>query len=157
MFAIHSTPINKTAFFTVYCPNMGYRNDQRIERCEEYENVLFAINHLSNELREMKRRHKEKVKRVNSLRISEPEKKEILLTLSETYKDMKKPLVRRFYELSERKEYLREKYGIVGRTKEKLSFHSILIHELFRFMTKEQGDLALERTRERCRELNIGY
>ncbi|MBN6074878.1 hypothetical protein HYE60_06410 [Aggregatibacter actinomycetemcomitans] len=157
MFAIHSAPINKTAFFTVYCPNMGYRDDQRIECCEEYENVLFAINSINDELRQLKLDHKKRIKKVESLPIPDTEKRELLNALSETYRDIKAPLVKRFFELTKLKDEIKEKMGIIGRTKEKLSFNSILIHELFRFMTKEQGDIALERTRERCRELKIQY
>ncbi len=157
MFATHSSPINKTAFFTVYCPNMGYRDDQRIEYCEEYENVLLAINSINDELRQLKLEHKKRIKKVESLPISNAEKKELISVLSATYRDIKSPLIKRFFELTTLKDEIKEKMGIIGRTKEKLSFHSILIHELFRFMTKEQGDLALERTRERCRELKIQY
>ena len=97
MFATHSSPINKTAFFTVYCPNMGYRDDQRIEYCEEYENVLLAINSINNELRQLKLEHKKRIKKVESLPISNAEKKELISVLSATYRDIKSPLIKRFF------------------------------------------------------------
>jgi len=156
-FATHSSPINKTAFFTVYCPNMGYRDDQRVEYCEEYENVLFAINRINDDLRKMKLQYKKKIRKVEVLPLSDDEKKDIICSMASEYKEMKQPYIKRFFELTEQKETLKAKFGIIGKTKEKLSFHSILIHELFRFMTKEEGDIALERTRARCRELKIQY
>lgn len=80
-----------------------------------------------------------------------------MVAMADEHKKLKQPYIDRLSELAKEKDVIKEKMGIIGQAKEKLSFHSILIHELFRFLTKEQGDIALERTRERCRELKIQY
>lgn len=78
-FATHSSPVNKTAFFTVYCPNMGYRDDQRIECCEEYENVLLAINSINDELRTRNLSTKKELKKFKVYLFQMPKRKNLLM------------------------------------------------------------------------------
>lgn len=157
VFATHSEPINKTAYFTVYRPNLGYREDARIERCDELGDILFAINKINHELRKINVEHKRNFKKIQNLDLSDRDKKLLMVAMADEHKKLKQPYIDRLSELAKEKDVIKKKMGIIGQAKEKLSFHSILIHELFRFLTKEQGDIALERTRERCRELKIQY
>lgn len=157
IFATHSEPINKTAYFTVYCPKMEYRNDARIERCDELGDILFAINKINHELKKINLEYRKEFRKIEDLDLTDREKQILRLAMANKHKKLKQPYIDRISELAKEKDAVKEKMGIIGQVKEKLSFHSILIHELFRFLNKEQGDIALERTRERCRELKIQY
>ena len=155
MFAIHSIPVDRVALYSVYRPNMGYRDDQHFEPCEEMDNVLYAINQMKEQFKELKEKYQVQLAKLDLQNLSDVEVLEKKQALKQAYKIVKAPLLKRNSELEKQKKEIEEKYGILGKHGGKLTFHSVLIHELFRFLTKEQSDTAIRNAKEYCAKLGV--
>lgn len=155
IFATHSNPVDRIALYTVYRPNMGYRDDQHFEPCEEMDNVLYAINQIQEQFKELKEKYQIQLAKLDLQNLPDNEILEKKQALKQAYKIVKAQLFKRNTELEKQKKEIEERYGILGKQGGKLTFHSVLIHELFRFLTKEQSDTAIRNAKEYCAKLGI--
>ncbi|MDO4626865.1 MAG: hypothetical protein Q4A81_06120 [Pasteurellaceae bacterium] len=121
LFAVHSIPVNKQAFVTVYSSES--RNGWEIQRCEEYENTLLAIENINNQLRELK-------------------EKRYLLGKND-YLFLKRKLAAKYDYLQKELRRLKEKHQIISRYKGTVDFSSILIDELYKVISQEKFEAAM--------------
>ncbi|HDX1153354.1 TPA: hypothetical protein RNX65_001410 [Pasteurella multocida] len=123
LFALHNTPINRTALYAVY--SSEYKKNRTIERCEEYDNVILALQDVDAKLSALKDSISKK-----SISVFE-------------YKRKRENLIKRKEKLMSLKEKIKEEKKIIGRIKGDVSFNSILIDELYQMLDKAKFDAAL--------------
>ena len=143
-FVLHATPINKSAIYTVYRPNLGYKGDKTFERCEEYDNVILAIEQVKNQLKTKKDKYNRKKNHIPVVHKANFEEK-YRIEISE--------LETRLAELETLKSEVKAKYGIISKYGKEPEFTQLLLDELYRIIEPERFDAAVRVAKQKFAEL----
>lgn len=143
-FAMHATPINKSAIYTVYRPNLGYRGDKTFERCEEYDNVILAIEQAKAQLKVKKDKYKRKKNHIPTHHKANFEEK---------YQFEISELEARLSHLEQLKEEIKTKHGIISKYGKEPEFTQLLLDELYRIVEPERFEAAVRVAKQKFAEL----